>query len=76
LPFAVDSFDILRDTEVHFTAETTLDNGLTVGFHTELEDDQQDSFGVNESYAYFSGAWGRVNFGAEAEACLMTSGIS
>ncbi|MCC7436188.1 MAG: porin [Methanoregulaceae archaeon] len=23
--------DILRDTEIHFTGETTLDNGLTVG---------------------------------------------
>lgn len=65
------SFDILRDTEVNFTGETTLDNGLTVGFHTELEDDLGDSFAVNESYAYFSGAWGRVNFGAEDGAAYL-----
>ena len=26
-------FDILRETEIHFTGETTLDNGLTVGVH-------------------------------------------
>lgn len=62
---SVDAFDILRDTEIHFTGETTLDNGLTVGFHTELLDDNGDNFATQESYAYFSGAWGRVNFGAE-----------
>lgn len=61
--------DIIRNTEIHFGGETTLDNGLTVGFHTEAETDAQgtanDSFGVNETYAYFSGGWGRVNFGSE-----------
>jgi outer membrane protein OmpU len=61
----VNGFDILRDTEVHFNGETTLDNGLTVGFHLENETDGEDGFDVNESYAYFSGGWGRVNFGAE-----------
>ncbi|AEP08391.1 porin [Micavibrio aeruginosavorus] len=59
------SVDILRETEIHFTGETTLDNGLTVGFHTELEDDLGDGFATEESYAYFAGNWGRVNFGAE-----------
>jgi outer membrane protein OmpU len=61
----VNSFDIIRDTEVHFGGETTLDNGLTVGVHIEAEADGEDSFGVDESYAYFSGGWGRVNFGDE-----------
>jgi len=65
------SFDILRDTELHFTGETTLDNGLTVGFHTELEADPDDTTEVQESYAYFSGAWGRVNFGAEDGAAYL-----
>lgn len=59
------SFDILRETEVHFTGETVLDNGLTVGFHAEAEADGGDGFEVEESYAYFAGNWGRVNFGAE-----------
>ena len=68
-------FDILRQTEIHFTGETTLDNGLTVGVHHEFNIDNQytDSFGnattdlvsTQKSYAYFSGAWGRVNFGKE-----------
>ncbi|GEM_PF-308707 len=65
------ALDFARDTEIHFTGETTLDNGLTVGFHTETHADASDAagggntFNVEESYAYFSGAWGRVNFGAE-----------
>ncbi len=59
-------FDIVRDTELHFSGETVLDNGLVVGFHLESDVDQADnSFGVDESYAYFAGQWGRVNFGAE-----------
>jgi outer membrane protein OmpU len=72
-------FDILRETEIHFTGETTLDNGLTVGVHHEADIDSEhmiadnavssntpgDLFVTEESYAYFSGAWGRVNFGKE-----------
>ncbi len=68
-------FDIIRNTEIHFGGETTLDNGLTVGFHLEAEADKEgsgnDSFDVNESYAYFSGNWGRVNFGAEDGAAYL-----
>ena len=63
--------DILRDTEVHFTGETTLDNGLTVGFHAESEADLGDSFAVDESYMYVSGSWGRVNFGGEDGAAYL-----
>jgi predicted porin len=59
------SLDILRNTELHFTGETSLDNGLTVGFHAETLADNNESLDVQESYAYFTGAWGRVNFGAE-----------
>lgn len=73
-PASVESFGILRDTEVHFTGETTLDNGLTVGFHTEIMNDVLDTGNlgfVEESYAYFSGSWGRVNFGAEDGAAYL-----
>ena len=66
------NFDILRETEIHFTGETTLDNGLTVGVHHEADIDADirgetngDIFRTEESYAYFSSAWGRVNFGKE-----------
>lgn len=65
----VNDFDFVRNTELHFGAETTLDNGLTVGFHTEAETDAgaagSDGFNVDESYVYFSGGWGRINAGDE-----------
>lgn len=57
--------DILRDTEIHFTGETTLDNGLTVGFHAETNANGGVNSDFEESYLYFAGNWGRVNFGAE-----------
>lgn len=63
--------DMLRETEVHFTGETTLDNGLTVGAHVEADVDGSDSFDVDESYAYFSGSWGRVNLGDEDGAAYL-----
>lgn len=59
------TFDIVRDTELHVGGETTLDNGLTVGMHFEFDADGNDGANVDESYAYFSGNWGRVNFGSE-----------
>lgn len=70
-------FDIVRNTEIHFGGETTLDNGLTVGFHAEAQADgtdtasPNDSFDVNESYAYFSGSWGRFNVGSEDGAAYL-----
>ena len=76
----VRELDILRETEIHFTGETTLDNGLTVGAHVETDLDQSstDSSGdtsqgidTDEAYAYFSGAWGRVNFGEEDGAAYL-----
>lgn len=67
------NFDIIRDTEVHFGGETTLDNGLTVGAHIEATADGNgnDGFTAQESYVYFSGDWGRVNFGAEDGAAYL-----
>ena len=67
----VNDFDIIRDTEIHFGGETTLDNGLTVGAHIEADADQADAFNVDESYVYFSGNWGRVNFGGEDGAAYL-----
>lgn len=64
-------FDFIRETEIHFTGETTLDNGLTVGFHTEADTDGNDTFNVDESYAYFSGNWGRFNLGDEDGAAYL-----
>jgi outer membrane protein OmpU len=63
--------DFLRDTEVHFGGETTLDNGLTVGAHIEAGADGDDGFEVDESYVYFAGSWGRVNAGKEDGAAYL-----
>ncbi|MDD3020318.1 MAG: porin [Alphaproteobacteria bacterium] len=65
------SFDILRNTEVHFGGETTLDNGLTVGAHIEALADAGESFEIDESYIYMAGSWGRVNFGDEDGAAYL-----
>ncbi len=64
-------FDILRQSELHFGGETTLDNGLTVGAHIEFEIDGGDTLNANESYVYFSGNWGRTNFGVEDGAAYL-----
>lgn len=73
------SFDFRKETEVHFNGETTLDNGLTVGGHVELNADRatdadpalNDESRVEESYMYLSGGWGRVNFGEEDGAAYL-----
>ena len=64
--------DFLRDTEIHFGGETTLDNGLTVGAHIEATaDGSSDPFLVDESYVYMAGSWGRVNVGQEDGAAYL-----
>ncbi len=65
------TFDIVRTTEIQFQGESVLDNGLTVGFHAEMFADTNDDMQVQESYAYFAGNWGRVNFGGEDGAAFL-----
>lgn len=67
----VNDFDILRQTEIHFGGETTLDNGLTVGAQIEAVADGGESFDLDESYVYMAGSWGRVNFGDEDGAAYL-----
>lgn len=63
--------NIRKETEVHFTGETTLDSGLTVGVHVEADVDADDDFTTDEAYMYLSGGWGRVNFGEEDGAAYL-----
>lgn len=63
--------DILRDTEVHFKGETTLDNGLTVGVLIEAAADMGDSFALDTSTMYLSGSWGRLGFGGDDGAAFL-----
>lgn len=64
-------FDMLRESEIHFNAEGTADNGLTYGFHVETEADGEDGMEVEESYLYLASSFGRVNLGAEDGAAYL-----
>lgn len=65
-PGEATSFDMLRESELHFNAEGVADNGLTYGFHVELEaDGGDDANTMEESYLYLSSNLGRVNLGSE-----------
>jgi predicted porin len=65
------SIDILRDSEIAFTGELTLDNGLTVGAYIEAEVDSNEAFAMDENYIYMAGHWGRVNIGSEDGAAYL-----
>lgn len=60
------------DGEIHFSGETTLDNGITVGAQVQLESFSQ--FGgdqIDENYAYVEGSFGRVLLGSENTAAYL-----
>lgn len=66
------NFEFRRDTEVHATGETTLDNGLTFGAHTEFKVANGSTAVVaDETYGYASGGWGRFNLGVEDGAAYL-----
>ena len=68
----VRAFDMLRESELHFNAEGTADNGLTYGFHVETEvDGGDDDNSIEESYLYLSSNLGRVNLGSEDGAAYL-----
>lgn len=62
-----DGFGQITDAEVHFKGETTLDNGLTIGVHVELEA-EQDGDQIDEQYAYIEGSFGLFQIGNENSA--------
>jgi outer membrane protein OmpU len=64
--------DFKREAEVHFKGTTTLDNGLTVGVHVELEA-ETSADQIDESYLFFQGSWGRLILGSENSAAYLMS---
>jgi outer membrane protein OmpU len=52
-----------REGEIYFRGETELDNGITVGVNVQLEA-EACADQIDESYVYFEGAFGRLEFGA------------
>lgn len=71
------SVDFKRKSQIFFLGETTLDNGLTVGYNGQLMQDSsvdpgsEDEAKVEQSYLYFSGNWGRMNLGRENGAAYL-----
>jgi outer membrane protein OmpU len=65
-------FDMVRESELHFNAEGTADNGVTYGFHAELEaDGGDDATTIEESYLYLASSLGRLNLGSEDGAAYL-----
>lgn len=52
-----------REAEIYFRGQTTLDNGLTVGAFVQMEAETSADL-IDESYIYFSGSFGRVEYGS------------
>lgn len=70
----VGNVDIKGDSEIHVRGQTRLDNGLTVGVHTELEaggatDQQTDS--IDKAYAWVEGGWGKLELGSDYNAASL-----
>ena len=55
---------VTQEGEIHFTGETTLDNGLKFGVNVQLEA-YQATDQVDETYIYVEGSFGRVLLGSE-----------
>jgi hypothetical protein len=68
-----------HNAEVHFKGETTLDNGLTVGAHIELEGENAGDQ-IDWSYVYWQGGFGKVQIGSQdkaiAQYCLLPPGLT
>jgi hypothetical protein len=68
-----------HNAEVHFKGETTLDNGLTVGAHIELEA-EQSADQIDMAFVYWQGGFGKVIIGSQDKAianyCLLPPGAT
>ena len=59
----VHKVDLLRQTEVHFSGKTAINNQLTIGLHIEGQADGDDDFFLDESYLSATSPWGEVYLG-------------
>ena len=59
-----DSTSEYSDGEIHFKGRTTLDNGLTVGVHVELEFNENTDQ-IDEQYVWLRGDFGKLVIGSE-----------
>ncbi len=56
--------DIQSDSEIFFTGSLESDMGLKFGVNVQLEGNANDSKVIDESFAYVSGEFGRIEIGA------------
>jgi outer membrane protein OmpU len=61
------NYDFEQNVGIAFTGETTLDNGLVVGAYVELRGQTQGDQ-IRKVYGYFSGDWGKLQFGDQDSA--------
>jgi outer membrane protein OmpU len=67
----VKAFDILRDTDVTFSGETTLSNGITIGAVINTDGDGGDSFDIEDSFIFAENDYGRLSAGVEDGSVFM-----
>jgi len=61
----LDGLDFKQDVEIHFSPTMTLDNGLTIGAHVELEGSSGTPDTIDEAYMTLSGNFGKFILGSE-----------
>ena len=66
------SHALWHESEVKFSGETTLDNGITVGVDIQLEGETTGDQ-IDENYIYIEGNFGRVELGEIDGASFRTS---
>jgi predicted porin len=70
---------LVHNAEIWFKGETTLDNGLTVGAHIELEGENANDQ-IDKSFVYWSGGFGKVQIGSQDNAiggyCVLPPGAT
>ncbi|MBB4287004.1 porin [Roseospira goensis] len=64
------STGMATDTELYFTGDTTLDNGLTVRAVISLEADARGAQNADETYIVMSGGFGAVQLGAREDVVM------
>jgi len=63
-----DSFNMVQDSEVHFTASTTLENGVALSVAIQLEGDQVNkaAASIDASFMKMTGGFGDIRLGSHA----------
>jgi len=60
-----DDTQISLSSEIHFDAEQTLANGLTIKAHIEFEAQRETGNNIDEAWLNLTGSWGTVRIGGE-----------